>query len=193
MLIVSMADRRVLRLEGGRLEVHADLSGTVSFDCNDMVVDGRGRAYVGNAGFDMRERPVKPRPTRLVLVTPEGETRVVDDQLVFPNGAAIDADGRMLVVAETFGQRLTAFTVIDDGSLTDRRTFADLPGHAPDGICLDAEGAVWVARRHVGTVVRIDPRTRAVTKTIEVGSGAYGLTTGSGLVWVTTVGLNSQT
>ena len=177
MLIVSMADRRVLRLEGGRLELHADLSGMVSFDCNDMVVDGRGRAYVGNAGFDMRERPVTPRATRLVLVTPQGETRVVDEQLVFPNGAAIDAQGRTLVVAETFGQRLTAFTVIDDGSLTDRRTFADLPGHAPDGICLDAEGAVWFADASGQACLRVREGGEVVDR-VDTGRGCFACALG---------------
>ena len=177
LLIVSMADRRVLRLDAGRLEVHADLSGLVSFDCNDMVVDGRGRAYVGNAGFDMRERPVRPRPTQLVLVTPEGEARAVDDQLVFPNGAVIDAHGRTLVVAETFGQRLTAFTIVEDGSLTDRRTFADLPGHAPDGICLDAEGAVWFADATGQACFRVREGGEVVDR-VDTGRGCFACALG---------------
>jgi sugar lactone lactonase YvrE len=146
LLVVSMGDRRVLRREDdGSLVEHADLAGLASFDCNDMVVDGRGRAYVGNAGFDLSVRPLQVRPAEIVLVTPEGDARVVDDEVVFPNGSVVTPDGSTLVVAETFGQRLTAFAIADDGSLFDRRVFAPLDGHAPDGICLDAEGAVWVA------------------------------------------------
>src|ERR687893_715392 len=124
---------------------HPDRSGLASFDCNDMVVDGRGRAWVGNAGFDLWVRPLQVRPAEVVLVTPDGHARVVDDEVVFPNGSVVTPDGGAPVVAETFGQRLTAFTIAEDGDLVDRRTFAPLEGTAPDGICLDAEGAVSVA------------------------------------------------
>jgi sugar lactone lactonase YvrE len=145
LLIVSMGDRRVLRWDGDSLAEHADLSTLVSHECNDMVVDGRGNAYVGNAGFDLRARPVEPRPAELVLVRPDGAAEVVDREVVFPNGAVVTPDGGTLVVAETFGRRLTAFTIAGDGTLHDRRTFADLPDASPDGICLDADGGVWVA------------------------------------------------
>lgn len=145
LLVVSMAERRVLRFDGTSLREHADLSSLASHDCNDMVVDGEGRAYVGNAGFDLRERPPRVRPAQIVLVTPDGTATVVDDEVVFPNGSVVTPDGRTLIVAETFGRRLTAFTIRRDGTLTDRRTFADLPDASPDGICLDAEGAIWVA------------------------------------------------
>lgn len=155
MLVVSMGDRSVLRLEGGDLVLHADLSGLASYDCNDMVVDGRGNAYVGNAGFDLRERPPKPRPAEIVLVTPDGSARVVDDGVMFPNGSVVTPDGRTLVVGESFGARLTAFTIAEDGSLTDRRTWAELPGRAPDGICLDAEGAIWMADANAHECVRV--------------------------------------
>jgi sugar lactone lactonase YvrE len=156
LLVVSMRDRRVLRREPtGELVEHADLSGLASYDCNDMVVDGRGRAYVGNAGFDLAARPRRVRPAEMVLVTPEGEARVVDDEAVFPNGSVVTPDGETLVVAETFGARLTAFTITEDGSLTDRRPFALLEGAAPDGICLDAEGAVWVADANGAACLRV--------------------------------------
>ena len=177
LLIVSMGDRRVLRLVGGTLEVHADLSGLVSFDCNDMVVDGRGQAYVGNAGFDLRDRPLRPRPAELVLVTPTGEASVVDDQLVFPNGAVVSPDGETLIVAETFGQRLTAFTIGEDGSLSRRRTFASLPGHAPDGICLDAEGAVWFADATGQACVRVREGGEVVDR-VDVGRGCFACALG---------------
>lgn len=155
MLIVSMGDRKLLRNENGQLVEHADLSGLVSMDLNDMVVDGKGNAYVGNPGFDLRERPLNPRPAEIVLVTPEGEASVVDKEAVFPNGSVVTPDGEMLIVAETFGRRLTAFDILADGSLANRRTWAELPNRSPDGICLDAEGAVWVADANGQMCVRV--------------------------------------
>lgn len=145
MLVVSMGDRRLLRLEDGELVEHADLSGLASADCNDMVVDGRGNAYVGNAGFSLAEQPIKIRPAEVILVTPDGGARVVDDEVVFPNGSVVTPDGSTLIVAESFGSKLTAFDINEDGTLARRRTWAELPGRSPDGICLDAEGAVWFA------------------------------------------------
>jgi sugar lactone lactonase YvrE len=155
MLVVSMGDRSLRRMEDGELVLHADISGLASFDCNDMVVDGRGNAYVGNAGFDLRERPLNPRPAQVVLVTPDGQARVVDDQVMFPNGSVVTPDGATLIVAETFANKLTAFDVGVDGSLSGRRTWADLPERAPDGICLDAEGAVWTADANTNLCVRV--------------------------------------
>jgi sugar lactone lactonase YvrE len=155
LLVVSMGERRVLRFDGSTLHEHADLSSLVSYDCNDMVVDGTGRAYVGNAGFDLREQPLRPRPAELVLVTPDGAASVVDREVVFPNGSVVTPDGATLVVGETFGRRLTAFDIGDDGRLSGRRLFADLPDVSPDGICLDAEGAVWVADATGGGCLRV--------------------------------------
>jgi sugar lactone lactonase YvrE len=144
LLVVSMTDRRLMRLEGDALVLHADLSGLASFHLNDMVVDARGRAYVGNFGFDLI-RGAAPKPAELILVTPAGEARVVAEKLEFPNGSVITPDARTLIVGESFGARLTAFDIADDGSLGGRRVWAQLQGAVPDGICLDAEGAVWVA------------------------------------------------
>ena len=133
---------------------HADLSGIATFHCNDMVVDGTGRAYVGNFGFDldgeMAARGVESvlaehTAAALARVDPDGSVHVAAEDLHFPNGSVITPDGRTLIVAETFGLRLTAFTIADDGSLHDRRIWADLGFRAPDGICLDAEGHIWVA------------------------------------------------
>ena len=144
LLVVSMRDRRLLRLErDGSLAVHADLSKLVDHWCNDMVVDDAGRAYVGNFGFDMLAGEPQ-KPTCLVAVEPDGRARVVADGLVFPNGAAITEDRRRLVVAETWAQRLTAFDIRPDGSLSPGRLFADVQGTA-DGIAIDAEDAGWVA------------------------------------------------
>jgi sugar lactone lactonase YvrE len=168
MLVVSMGERSVLRLDDGELVVHADLSGLVQADCNDMVVDGRGNAYVGNAGFDLRERPPKVRPAEVVLVTPDGNARVVDDEVVFPNGSVVTPDGATLIVAESFGNKLTAFDIAGDGMLSNRRTWADLPERAPDGICLDADGAVWVANANSSECVRVAEGGEILT-TIDTG------------------------
>lgn len=144
LLVVSMTDRRLLRLDPDGLSELADLSELASFHCNDMVVDAQGRAYVGNFGFDLDARQT-PKPTALILVTPDGDARVVAKDLSFPNGTVITPDGRTLVVGESFGARLTAFDVEPDGSLARRRLWAQLERAVPDGICLDAAGAIWVA------------------------------------------------
>ena len=155
LLVVSMEDRRVLRLEPGGLVEHADLSGLASFHCNDMVVDAGGRAFVGNFGFDLHDPGAERRPAELIRVDPEGGAEVVARELLFPNGSVITPDGRTLVVGESFAARLTAFDLGDDGSLSGRRTWAQLEGAVPDGICLDAEGAVWVASPVSREVLRV--------------------------------------
>jgi sugar lactone lactonase YvrE len=145
LLVVSMVDRRVLRLEAdGTLVEHANLWDLASWHCNDMVVGPGGRAYVGNFGFDMYGGAT-PTTTNIVAVEPDGAARSVVDGLGFPNGMVLTPDGTTLVVGESFGGRLTAFQVAPDGALGERRTFAQLDGAVPDGICLDAEGAVWLA------------------------------------------------
>jgi sugar lactone lactonase YvrE len=154
MLIVSMLDRRVLRLEQGRLVEHADLSTLATGECNDMVVDAHGRAYVGNFGFDMYGGE-EARETCIILVEPDGAIRVAADGIAFPNGSVITDDGATLIVGESYAGRLTAFTIDADGNLGERRLFAQLRGAVPDGICLDAEGAVWVACPLTGRVLRV--------------------------------------
>src|SRR5262249_60114287 len=130
LLVVSMIDRRLLRLDPGGLAVAADLSALASFHCNDMVVDDRGRAYVGNFGFDLHaEAPF--RPAELVLVPPDGPPRIVADDLAFPNGCVITPDGRTLVVGESGGARLTAVTIPGDGAARRRRVGARLRGARP--------------------------------------------------------------
>jgi sugar lactone lactonase YvrE len=159
MLIVSMRERRVLRLEAdGSITVHADLSGLAPGLLNDMLVDGDGRAWVGNFGFDLYGG-APPCKTVLVCVEPDGSARIAAQELGFPNGMVITADKKTLIVAETTMNRLSAFPVAD-GVLGQRRTwaaFGDPPSATSleemlgqltvgaDGICLDAEGAVWVA------------------------------------------------
>jgi sugar lactone lactonase YvrE len=154
MLVVSMHDRRLLRLDPAGLTVVAELGDMAHFHCNDMVVDRHGRAYIGNFGFDYEaKQPAKT--TVLILVAPDGKKRVVAEDMLFPNGSVITPDGGTLIVAETYARRLTAFTITQDGSLTGRRVWAKLEGATADGICLDAEGAIWVASPVSSEVVRV--------------------------------------
>jgi sugar lactone lactonase YvrE len=141
-LVVTMEDRKLLRLEPSGPAVHADLS-ALAAHCNDMVVDGGGRAYVGDMAYDAGAGG-EFRPGSVILVTPDGQARVAAEDFAIPNGSVITPDGRTLIVAESRGGRLTAFTIAADGTLQDRRVWAPLDG-TPDGICLDAEGCVWVA------------------------------------------------
>ena len=144
LLVVSMQDRRLLRFDPEGLAEVADLSELAAYHCNDMVVDATGRAYVGNFGFDLHAGD-SPSPANLILVHPDGRSEVAAPDLRFPNGAVITPDGRTLIVGESFGGCLTAFDVAEDGTLSGRREWARLEGAVPDGICLDAEGAIWVA------------------------------------------------
>lgn len=170
LLVVSMHDRRLLRLDPDGVKVAADLSDLAPSHCNDMVVDRLGRAYVGNFGFDFLAKEPE-RATVLILATPDGATRVVADELRFPNGMAITPDGKTLIVGESYGRRLTAFTIADDGSLGKRRLWAQLDGATADGICLDAEGAVWVASPVSAEVLRVC-EGGAVTHRIPVATQA---------------------
>ncbi|MGD0451955.1 MAG: SMP-30/gluconolactonase/LRE family protein [Solirubrobacteraceae bacterium] len=158
LLVVSMHDRRVLRLDEDGLHQHADLSSLAAWHCNDMCVDALGRAYVGNFG-DGSAPPAPPAPTVLILVEPDGSTRVAAKDLLFPNGAAITPDGGTLIVAETRAApgRLTAFSIEPDGTLSERRTLVSFAGgELPDGIALDAELGIWVALPFSDEVVRVD-------------------------------------
>ena len=141
LLVVSSADRRLLRQElDGSLVAYADLAPLGTHPWNDIVVDGRGNAYVNNIGFDFPGGAFAPGT--VALVTPDGRASRVADGLAFPNGMAIRPDDAMLIVAESYGQKLTAFDIAPDGSLSGRRTWAAVDDH-PDGICIDADGAVW--------------------------------------------------
>jgi sugar lactone lactonase YvrE len=160
LLIVSMEERQLLRVEGGELVVHADLSQLAEFHCNDMVVDETGRAYVGNFGFDLHEAErthdfSAARSASMVVVEPDGTCRVAATDLAFPNGTVITPDGATLIVGESMGRCLTAFDRAADGSLSNRRVWADVSPRLPDGICLDAEGAIWIANPFAPECVRI--------------------------------------
>jgi sugar lactone lactonase YvrE len=166
LLVVSMLDRRLLRLDGG-LRLVADLSGVATGPCNDMVVDAAGRAWVGNFGFD-RHRGEPERTACLARVDPDGTVTRAAENLQFPNGTVITPDGKTLIVAETLGHRLTAFDIGSDAALSGRRVLATLEGCFPDGICLDAEGAVWVADARSPRVLRVLP-TGQVDRTVATG------------------------
>lgn len=171
LLVVSMLERSLMRYADGQLSRVADLSGFATGPCNDMVVDERGRAWVGNFGFD-RHQGQAQRSTCLVRVDGDGSAQAVADDLLFPNGTVITPDGT-LIVAETFAHRLTAFRMTDDGGLADRRVFAQFDDVYPDGICLDEEGAVWVADPWGKRLLRVFDGGR-VTHSIDLAPrGAY--------------------
>ncbi len=172
LLVVSMNDRRLLRQVDGRMQVHADLSAIAGGPCNDMVVDARGRAYVGNFGYD-RFKGEDAAPAKLALVTPDGRTGVAATDMLFPNGSVITPDGTQLIVGETMGNRLTAFDIAPDGSLSGRRIFAADPTLFPDGICLDAEGAIWVADPRGNRCVRVKQGAGIVETIALPGRNAY--------------------
>jgi sugar lactone lactonase YvrE len=137
-----------------------------------MVVDHQGRAYIGNFGFDLNaQAPFSP--AEIVLMTPDGQARVVAGEMAFPNGSVITPDGNTLIVAETFGSRLTAFDIEEDGSLSNRRIWASIEGAFPDGICLDAEGAIWVASPAGKTGVMRVREGGGITHHIDVATQAY--------------------
>ena len=164
MLIVSMTARSLLRLDHGCLALHADLSEIATFHCNDMVVDAAGRAYVGNFGFDLDTNEINGTlgevlathgGATIARVDPDGSVHAAADGLMFPNGTVITPDGRTMIVAESFANRLTAYDIAGDGSLSNRRLWADLGTRKPDGICLDADGAIWVANPIINECFRV--------------------------------------
>ncbi len=143
-IVVSMQDRCLKRIDSGTLTVHADISSLVQGEINDMVVDKKGNAYVGSMGYDLFAGE-EFKPGALVLVTADGKAQEVADGLHFPNGPVVTPDGKTLVVAESWGKRLTAFHIENDGTLSGQRVFADLGDYTPDGITLDEEGGIWLA------------------------------------------------
>ena len=177
LLVVSMRDQRILRLKNNTLIPHANLSQFSTYWCNDMVVDSIGGAYVGNFGFNRRGGEAAC-PTNLVRVSPEGAVSLAANDLWFPNGMVITPDGSTLVVAETLGHRLTAFDISSGGSLSNRRVFAEDPGMYPDGICLDVEGAIWVADPHNKEVIRIAEGGKVLDRLVLGDRGAYACTLG---------------
>lgn len=172
LLVVSMLDKKLLRLDGTRLTEAADLSAFATGPCNDMVVDAKGRAYVGNFGSN-HHAGEPPRAACIVRVDPDGKVTKVADDLEFPNGTVITPDGKTLIVGETRGNRLTAFDIAPDGALSNRRIFAAVAGMFPDGICLDAAGGIWVADPRGLRTLRVEEGGR-VTHSIDTAPrGCY--------------------
>lgn len=171
LLVVSGGDGHLLcRESDGSLVAHADLSGLSRYPWNEIVVDRRGNIYLNCIGFDF---PVGAfAPGIIALVTPDGAVQQVADDLAFPNGMAVTPDGSTLIAAESYGNKLTAFDITADGRLRNRRVWAELPGGAPDGICLDADGAVWYADVPNKRCVRVR-EGGAVLQTIELDRGCF--------------------
>jgi len=175
LLVVSSRDRRVLRRQAdGSLVTHADLGSIDEHAWNDIVVDGRGNAYVNNIGFDFPGGEFAPG--LVALITPDGAARKVADGLAFPNGMAVTPDNATLIVAESYGQTLTAFDIAADGDLSNRRTWAEVDDH-PDGICLDADGAVWYADVGTSRCVRVREGGE-VLASIELDRGCFACVLG---------------
>jgi sugar lactone lactonase YvrE len=172
LLVVSMVDRRILRRAAdGSVTVHADVGHLCGGHLNDMVVDGHGRAYAGEFGFDLMGF-ADPQPAVLIRVDADGTASVAAEEMLFPNGSVITPDGRTLIVGETAGARYSAFTIQDDGSLGERRiwaqvaptpaftTFEETLGQlrfGPDGCALDAEEHIWAADEVGARCVRLAP------------------------------------
>jgi sugar lactone lactonase YvrE len=181
MVVVGDAfQRRIYRQAEDGLQQAADISGLTEFCLSDGIVDAKGRLYVGDIGYNFFDPTARPVETCvIVLVRPDGRASVVSDKLFFPNGMVITPDGRTLIVGETLGNRLTAFDIQEDGSLGNRRIWAQLPPSVgPDGICLDAQGAVWCANPEgKDSVVRVREGGE-ITDRIQVDTHAYAVMLG---------------
>ena len=193
MLVVSMHDRKVMRREhNGSLTVHADLSGVSKWTINDMLVDQDGRAWVGTMGFDEHsDNPIVPTP--IICVEPNGAAKIASGDLYIPNGMVQTKDGRTLIVGETMGNRLTAFDK-SSGALTNQRvwaSFGEVPSSfdatklaaqtnvSPDGICIDAEGAIWLADAMHNRLLRVAEGGRILDKReMDPGMGAWACALG---------------
>ena len=171
LLVVSARDRLLLRMgPDGSLATYADLTSLSDHGFNDIVVDGRGNAYVNDVGFDFPGGNFAPGT--IAVVTPDGSARQVAGGLAFPNGMAVTPDNKTLIVAESYGKKLTAFDIADDSSLSNRRVWADLGDGVPDGICIDAENAVWYGDVPNKRCVRVREGGE-VLQTIDLDRGCF--------------------
>jgi sugar lactone lactonase YvrE len=178
LLIVAARYGRLLRQEpDGSLVTHADLSGLSDpgHPWNEIVVDGRGNAYLNNQGFDFPGGEFAPGT--IAMLKPDGSARLVADGIAFPNGMAITPDNSTLIVAESYGQKLTAFQIAADGRLSQPRVWADLGDGVPDGICLDAQGAIWYADVPNQQCVRVREGGE-VLQTIQLDRGCFSCALG---------------
>ncbi|SDM79419.1 SMP-30/gluconolactonase/LRE family protein [Actinacidiphila guanduensis] len=177
LLVVSGGDRLLLRQEpDGSLVPHVDLAGLCDRPWNEIVVAANGNAYLNSIGYDMMAGEA-PSPGILALVTPDGSARQVADDVAFPNGMAVTPDGSTLILAESHASRLTAFDIEGDGGLSNRRVWAALDAAAPDGICLDDEGAVWYADVPNKRCVRVEEGGRTL-QTVELDRGCFSCALG---------------
>ncbi len=164
MLAVSVEDRRLMAVDpDGAVTEVADLSSLAPYSINDMVVDRAGRAYIGQTGFDRHAGPLQDVGSPLFRVDLDGSIHVAADDLHVANGMVVTPDQHTLIVAESLGHRLSAFDVDDAGGLSRRRVWAEVDD-IPDGICLDAEGLVWVAMPHQSAFVRVAEGGRIVDR-----------------------------
>ena len=176
LLILSGGDRLLLRREhDGSIVTHSDLSHLSDHAWNDIVVDGRGNAYVNGIGFDFPDGEFALGV--VALVTPDGSAHQVAGDVAFPNGMVVTQDNATLIVAESFANKLTAFDIEGDGSLSNRRDWAGLGDGAPDGICLDAEGAVWYADVPNQRCVRVR-EGGAVLQSVDLDRGCFACALG---------------
>ncbi|MFF2088139.1 SMP-30/gluconolactonase/LRE family protein [Nocardia sp. NPDC058176] len=157
LLISCMLERKVVRLRAdGGLDDYADLSALTDAPTNDLVVDSADRVYLGGFGYDLyNDAPQRPGP--IFRIDADRSVHCVETGMVFPNGSVILPGTATLVVAETWGARLTAFDIADNGDLTNKRIWAELPaGSTPDGVCVDAAGGVWVSSIATGQFLRVE-------------------------------------
>src|SRR6201995_5559480 len=193
LLFVAMTSQRVMRREAdGRIVEHADLKGLAKYHANDMVVDARGNALVGCFGFNLDAftaehgqaalfTPPGPPTAPIMRVTPDGHASIASAAQLFPNGMAIVDGGRTLIAAETFMPGLTAFDLAADGTLSNRRVWASLAGTtppcAPDGICADRDGAIWVANALAKECLRVGEGGKILER-VETAMNAFACTLG---------------
>ena len=182
LLVVSMIDQKILAYKDNALTEYADCSEYANFHCNDMIVNANGNAYIGNFGFNSRNNE-SIKSTNLILVRPNEKPVIAANDLYFPNGTIITEDNKTLIIGETYAARLTAFDINDDGSLSNRRLWADLTNiekdyrPVPDGICLDKENAIWMASPSTNEVLRIKEGGIIVDK-IGIQTNAYACVLG---------------
>lgn len=182
LLIVSMIDQKLMAFRNGSLQEVADCSEYANFYCNDMIVNENGNAYIGNFGFNSHTNE-DPKSTNLILVRPGEEPVIAADNLFFPNGTVISEDNKTLIIGESYAARLTAFDINDDGSLSNRRIWADLSqikeGYrpVPDGICMDEEDAIWLASPSTSQVLRVKEGA-ILLDTLPVETNAYACVLG---------------
>lgn len=170
LLIVSMENHQLLKRVGSTLILVADLSEYHPGDSNDMVVDQQGRAYIGNIGFDFNSGD-EICATDVVRVDPGGHIALAASDMICPNGTVITEDGNTLIIAESLANKLTAFDISADGTLSNRRVFAEVEGHVPDGIALDNEGCIWAASPYTQSVIRI-AEGGAIVDVVNIANGS---------------------